>query len=303
MKLSIIIPVYRVEQTLERCIESVVGQDIDDCEILLIDDGSPDRCPDICDQWTRLDKRVKVVHKKNGGLSDARNVGLEKAQGEWVTFVDSDDFLERGTYAPLLQRLERSDIDLLEFPVLKWYGSPKQQRLTFDEHDYDDPERYWIGAEAYDHSYAWNKIYRRSLFDDVRFPKGKLFEDVWTLSRLIRKARRMATTSEGCYVYCWNPDGITANATGETLRQLLDAHLDAYAQLEQKRGEEIDLYYLRLANIQSDVCEMTGEEPRLKRRRVGLSTALKHPKLMFINIFGIKQFCLCNRRIHKMRTR
>jgi len=247
---------------------------------------------------------VKVVHKQNGGLSDARNAGLERAQGEWVTFVDSDDFVENDTYAPLLRRLEtEADIDLIEYPVLKWFGSPMQKKLTFDDKNYCNPEKYWIDGEAYDHCYAWNKIYRRSLFEGVRFPKGKLFEDVWTLSKIIRKAKRMTTTSTGCYVYCWNPDGITANATGETLRQLLEAHLDAYEQLEDKSGEEIDLYYLRMANIQSDVCEKTGEEPRLPARRTALSTALKHPKLMFIKIFGVKQFCLCNRLIHKMRTR
>jgi len=304
MKLSVIIPIYRVEQTLDRCIESVVGQDIDDCEILLIDDGSPDRCPAMCDQWAARDRRISVVHKQNGGLSDARNAGLERAKGDWVTFVDSDDFVEKGTYRQLLALLEQEpDIDLLEFPVVRWYGSEKQERLDFKNHTYDKAETYWIEGNAYDHCYAWNKIYRRQLFSEVRFPKGKLFEDVRALAELLKHAQKVATTDRGCYYYCWNPSGITATADGTTLRQLLDAHLEVLAGLKKKCGEAFSNYYLRVANIQSDVCELTGEPPRLTREKTSIVSALKHPKLLFIKLFGLKYFCLCNRRIHTMKSR
>lgn len=102
MLLSVIIPVYRVEHTLQRCVESVLSQGVDDMEVILVDDGSPDNCPVLCDGWAEKDARVKVIHKDNGGLSDARNAGIEMATGDYLTFVDSDDYVEDDTYPALL---------------------------------------------------------------------------------------------------------------------------------------------------------------------------------------------------------
>ena len=102
MKLSIVIPVYRVEATLDRCVESVLGQDVDDMEVILVDDGSPDNCPKMCDDWAERDVRIRVIHKENGGLSDARNVAIDIAKGDYITFVDSDDWMETGTYKAIL---------------------------------------------------------------------------------------------------------------------------------------------------------------------------------------------------------
>lgn len=98
MKLTVIIPVYRVEATLDRCVESVVRQHVPEMEIILVDDGSPDKCPQICDEWAQKDTRIHVIHKSNGGLSDARNAALDIAKGEIITFVDSDDYLADNTY-------------------------------------------------------------------------------------------------------------------------------------------------------------------------------------------------------------
>ena len=114
MKLSIIIPVYRVETTLNRCIESVVTQDFDDFELILVDDGSPDNCPQLCDSWAAKDRRISVIHKSNGGLSDARNAGIDMARGDYLTFIDSDDYLAEHTLAPLMQTLtQQPAIDIL----------------------------------------------------------------------------------------------------------------------------------------------------------------------------------------------
>ena len=115
MKLSIIIPVYRVEDTLNRCVESVLNQNLDDFEVILVDDGSPDKCPQMCDDWAEKNANIRVVHKPNGGLSDARNAGVEKAQGDYITFVDSDDYIATDTYQPLLATLARkTDVDIIE---------------------------------------------------------------------------------------------------------------------------------------------------------------------------------------------
>ena len=113
MKLSIIIPVYRVEDTLDKCVESVLKQDYDDMDIILVDDGSPDDCPQKCDDWAKKDTRIRVIHKANGGLSDARNTALDIVHGDYITFVDSDDFISLSTYGPLMDTLsKRQDIQL-----------------------------------------------------------------------------------------------------------------------------------------------------------------------------------------------
>ena len=144
MKLSIIIPVYRTEATLDKCVESVVSQDCHDMEVILVDDGSPDRCPALCDGWAAKDPRVRVVHKENGGLSDARNAGIDIATGTYVTFVDSDDYLADNTYRPLMDRLEETgDIDILEYPVYVHYNSIRQHVIDFNQ------ETTWHDMEAY----------------------------------------------------------------------------------------------------------------------------------------------------------
>ena len=232
MKLSIVIPVYRVEGTLDRCVESVLIQDVDDMEVILVDDGSPDSCPQMCDQWAVRDNRIQVIHKENGGLSDARNAGIDIAQGDMITFVDSDDWLEENTLAPLLAMM--GDADILEYSI--------HHRLTLPDYTYTDINDYWLSGQAYLHTYAWNKIYRRSLFDHVRFPYGKVFEDAWTLPLLLRQCHKVMTTSHGFYHYQWNPEGITAKADGHQLAMLLEAHLTNGMPVN-------DIYYLHLLNI------------------------------------------------------
>ena len=182
MKLTIIIPVYNVEATLERCIESVVHQDFNDYELILVDDGSPDSSPAICDKWAVKDQRIHVIHKENGGLSDARNAGLDIAQGDYITFIDSDDFIDPHTYTPLMSYLEdHPETDILEYPAVLFYNSEKQEDLRFPNQTvYHDMEDYWYHEKAYEHSYAWNKLYRKSLFDEARFPTGVVFEDICT---------------------------------------------------------------------------------------------------------------------------
>lgn len=294
MKLSIVIPVYGVESTLDRCLKSVMDQSFADYEVILVDDGSTDLSPQLCDDWARKDPRIKVVHQQNGGLSAARNTGIEQAQGDYITFIDSDDYIGEGTLETVMSRLDDS-IDLIEYPIWRFYGAPHQSLLQLTDTTYDDIADYWLDGQAYDHTYACNKVYRRRLFDGVRFPVGRVFEDAYTLPRLLRKVRHVATTSAGCYYYCWNAKGITSTAQGNELRQLLDAHLTTQMPMD-------DRYYLKLMNIQIDVCELTGDEPRLEPRAVKPSGNLSQIlKLTVLNIFGIKKLCSIIKIIHKVR--
>lgn len=283
MKLTVIIPVYCVEATLDRCVESVLRQDVSDMEVILVDDGSPDNSPKMCDDWATRDCRIHVIHKENGGLSDARNAALDIARGDYVTFVDSDDWISPDTYKPLLHQMD--DCDLLEYSIAG--------RLLLEDATYDNANDYWLQSKAYTHTYACNKIYKRSLFSIIRYPKGVIFEDVYTLPKLLQQASKITTTSRGHYHYCFNPNGITATADGTKLAQLLDAHVNSGMPID-------DAYYMYLVNIQMDVWEQTDAPPILKERKVKASSLYGKLKLkaIFINILGINKLCRINKLIH-----
>lgn len=283
MKLSVVIPVYKVEHTLDRCVRSVLQQHVADMEVILVDDGSPDRCPQMCEEWAAKDPRIHVIHKQNGGLSDARNAGIDVAQGEFITFVDSDDYISPDTYPPLLAMM--GDADILEYSIAA--------RLSLPERTYDNTNDYWTDSKAYTHTYAWNKIYRRSLFREIRYPKGKVFEDVYTLPKVLRSARRVVTTGKGFYHYCYNPQGITATADGRELAMLLEAHLQSGMPMD-------DTYYLYLLNIQTDVWERTNGAFKLPVWR--LQTTRLHGanklKAIVVNKLGIKTLCRIEKILH-----
>lgn len=294
MKLTIIIPVYNVEATLERCIESVVHQDFNDYELILVDDGSPDSSPAICDKWAVKDQRIHVIHKENGGLSDARNAGLDIAQGDYITFIDSDDFIDPHTYTPLMSYLEdHPKTDILEYPAVLFYNSEKQEDLRFPNQTvYHDMEDYWYHEKAYEHSYAWNKLYRKSLFDEARFPTGVVFEDICTLHKLLEKTQVLATINQGCYYYCFNPQGITATADGPALRMHLLHHV-SILNSSQRRDADFQQYYYKVLNIQIDTYMATGDLPMLPDFQLNPSYFKGSDKLKVIlfNILGINQLC------------
>ena len=303
MKLSIIIPVYRVEDTLDKCVESVLKQDYDNMEIILVDDGSPDNCPQKCDDWARKDTRIRVIHKANGGLSDARNAALDIVQGDYITFVDSDDFISLSTYGQLMDTLsKRQDINILEYPVFINYRSPKQRKLDFTEETvYDNIFDYWYKGQAYLHSYACNKIYRASLFEEIRFPRGIVFEDIHTLPLLLKKAKTIMTTGKGLYYYSQNPSGITATADGNALRMLLQPHVEIIKD-SKLRDTLFQTYYLHVLNIQMDVYEQTSDDPILPQ--IHLNPQYFNGKQQFkavaLNILGIKRLCITNKILHKI---
>lgn len=297
MKLSIVIPIYNVEDTIDRCVESVLHQGIDDFEVILVDDGSPDRSGEICDEWTRKDTHITVIHRTNGGLSAARNSGIEKATGELITFVDSDDYLKEGTYCAIMPIAEKHDI--VEFPVCRLFKSSQQQTLSFSYQIFTDKKAYWLEAKGYTHTYAWNKIYKRSLFDHIRYPAGRVFEDAATFPKLLLAAKDICTTHQGLYYYCWNDEGITAKAKGPELESLLHGHLESLKLWHDAA------YYLHVLNIQMDVYEMTGKPPFLPFKRINpFGTGLdskQRMKAIMLNLFGLKGICKINKMIHRWK--
>lgn len=303
MKLSIIIPVYRTAHTLDRCVESVLAQQYTDMEIILVDDGSPDNCPKKCDEWAITDTRITVIHQSNCGLSGARNAGIKKATGDYLTFVDSDDFIAPDTYQPLMELLSRrTDIDILEYPYIWHSGSSDERAVLFQNTEYSDIISYWLKGYAYEHTYAWNKIFKKELFANVCFPIGKVFEDVATLPLLAQQAKCIVTTDIGRYHYWLNPNGITNKAKGTELSMLLDAHMAMAIYPEILNDSR---FYMNALNIQMDVFEFTGHSPILPNRIINpFATGLSFKnrlKAVALDLIGIKNICKLNTLFHKIQ--
>ena len=209
--ISVIIPVYKVEKYLCRCVDSVLEQTYTNMEIILVDDGSPDNCPVMCDEYARQDSRVKVIHQENAGLSGARNAGIDMAQGQWLAFVDSDDYLA----ADFLERLYQACVDTgSSLSVCRWEYVRGE---TIPEHGTGET-RVYTGREMLANLYVpdgayfvvvWNKLYRKELFEDIRYPLGRIHEDEATTYRIYDKVKKAAYVDRSLYGYFVTPVSIT----------------------------------------------------------------------------------------------
>lgn len=203
--LSIITPVYNVEAYLDRCVQSVLSQSYRNIEMVLIDDGSTDGSGALCDKWAQEDSRVVVIHKENGGVSSARNAGLVRSKGDFLTFVDPDDFISPETYTVnMTYLLKHQDVDILQYPYCNYFNED-------DIRDYHKPAsalligskqifRNWWSGTPLEYT-AWNKIYRRELWNDVRFNVGHISEDTLLVSLFAIKARAVFISDKGLYYY------------------------------------------------------------------------------------------------------
>ena len=260
MLLTVIIPVFKTEQTLARCVESVLTQDVQGgMEVILVDDGSTDNCPILCDEWAERDNRIRVVHQENKGLGAARNAGIDLATGKYVTFVDSDDYLAADTYPKLLQRLE----ELPEADILEYELHPTKEGetdLTLTNAVYSDAREYWLQTRAWWHSYAWNKIYRRELFNEVRYADNIFCEDILLLVQMLERNPIVATAHLGTYQYIWNDDGLTANVTAKKVRELLETQIYAKEAMRMSLFTKGGIDFLRaMLYRQIDLYRLSGE--------------------------------------------
>jgi glycosyltransferase involved in cell wall biosynthesis len=206
---SVIVPVYNVEKYLGRCVDSILGQTYDNLEVILVDDGSTDGCPAICDDYSLNDSRVKVIHKENGGLSDARNAGIEAMSGELVGFVDSDDYIERDMYEYLLSGMRNGAVGIACCPQIDTYEYRKYYNVSNVDETFDSvaalEDLFFDRRE----NYAWNKLYRAELWDGVRFPKGMNFEDIATVYKTYERARNVMYLREPKYYYIHRKSSIS----------------------------------------------------------------------------------------------
>ena len=180
--ISVIVPIYKVEEYLDRCVESLVNQTYKNLEIILVDDGSPDNCPKMCDDWAKKDSRIKVVHKKNGGLSDARNAGFEVATGDIISFIDSDDWIEPEMFETMLSQMEKDDSDIVSCGV-NWVEENGSVIRTVTVSEDSVRDTHTAMQELINDNrvkqHVWNKLYKYDMIKDIPFEKGKYHEDVF----------------------------------------------------------------------------------------------------------------------------
>jgi len=211
--ISIIVPIYKVENYIRCCIDSILNQTYRNLEIILVDDGSPDNCPGICDEYKGIDKRIKVIHKKNGGLSSARNAGLDIASGQYIGLIDSDDFIESDMYEALYAASEKYNADI---SVCGRYIVEGNRITSYS--DTEEPKVYnryqalrqIVLDDFYNgiNNYAWDKLYKKSLFDNIRYPEGKHFEDIFTTYKLFSISSKIVHIQSPKYYYLQREDSI-----------------------------------------------------------------------------------------------
>ena len=253
--LTVVIPVYNVEKYLKRCVESVIAQDWKKYEILLVDDGSTDHSPQICDNYVKTYDFISVIHKENGGLSEARNTGLSQAKGEYVYFPDSDDWIEPDTFIALAEALESQKFDIISFN--REFIKGEEDVIISDPVETQVFEGKDAFVEMLKHSYitgfANDKIYRKSLFmdHDILFPKGKYYEDLGTNYKLFLSAKKVYATNQKYYHYLIdNPDSITQSWNEKKFRDMFGFYKEVFysdfvrSQLNQEELHISQLYYV-----------------------------------------------------------
>ena len=247
-KISIIIPIYKVEDYISKCIKSVIAQSYHNLEIILIDDGSPDRCGDICDDYAERDSRIRVIHRQNGGISAARNSGLEVATGEYVLFVDSDDYIhpdmvERMHDVALNKQADVVVCDYVKVNEDEEIEIPEESRQVIDITE-DNRLNYMLGETKIIFTVVWNKLYKRKLFQNIRFPEGKLHEDEFVTYKLLHSAGKVCYLKDAFYYYVQRTSSIMGEGINLKTLQRLDAFQERML-FYQKRNMQ-DYYYQML---------------------------------------------------------
>ena len=243
--ISVIVPIYNVEKYLHQCLKSIVNQTYKNLEIILVDDGSPDNCPKICDEYSRKDKRIKVIHKENGGLSSARNAGLDVVTGEYISFIDSDDMIDEKFIETLYNLCKENNCDISECNLQRFEKEVVKKADNYDKKIYTNYEmqrRLYIPEYFIRGIVVWNKLYKRYLYDDIRFPVGKINEDEFATYKVLYKCRSsICVTEEELYYYRINENSIMGQKFNPKRLDVLDA-FEERKEFYKSKGEN-ELYF------------------------------------------------------------
>lgn len=244
--ISVIVPVYKVEKYLNKCVQSIVNQSYKNLEIILVDDGSPDKCPQMCDDWSKKDSRIKVIHKENGGVSSARNMGIDIAKGEYIGFVDSDDLVEQNMYNFLVEFLVKNNLDMVNCNLLEispddffknkvFNIDAKENRVISSLNSYDDIILYKNSHGI--NPYACCKLFKRSLLVDIRFDIDiGIGEDLLFCLEYIKRIKKIGLVESKLYFYNRQNQSATQTFTNKkiTLTQVHEIILNMNLNFSKK---------------------------------------------------------------------
>ena len=292
---SIIIPVYKVEQYLKRCMDSILNQTYQNIEVILVNDGSPDNCPALCDEYAKIDSRVRVIHKENGGLSSARNVALNTVKGDYVFFVDSDDWIALDTLEVLNEYMEK-DYDMISFQVTYLTEEKNVEKGEKNPKDMDVSQ--YIDASflgRYDF-FVTTKIFKAEVFNNVRFLEGRNYEDLEIMHRLFLNMEKVVGLDYFLYYYWKGNEGAITNTI--TMKNIQDHYLSAneiyhaskkYLEDRGKDASNIVAWYkVEMSQLYIDYLKSTDKDAELFakikseiiKEKVNFNRLLKQPRYL-----------------------
>lgn len=271
-KISVIVPVYNVEQYLSKCIESILKQTYKNIEIILVDDGSTDQSGKMCEKFKEKDDRIKVIHKENGGLSDARNVGIEVAGGQYYSFIDGDDYLENDALESMLEAALSTNSEIAICNIMRFYDDG----TTSEFYNPANVKETWTDNKRFDslnQPSVCNKLFDSKIFENIRFPYGKFYEDTYVYHELLYRANSVALTGKTGYWYLSRKNSILGRpiytdryfdfveAVYQRAKFLVDKQVQPY-------GDEACLsLYAALANAEKNVEESKENKEKFSKAR------------------------------------
>lgn len=269
-KISVIVPFYNVENYANRCINSIVNQTYKNLEIILVDDGSKDSSGIICDEWKDKDSRITVIHKQNGGLSDARNEGIKYATGEYIAFIDSDDFIDKDMFEVLYNNIKETDSQI---SVCKYIQVEDDEKFKFIK---SKEKTMYSKREAIEEllsekkitNHAWNKLYKKELFKTIRYPKGRNFEDIGTTYKLFSECDRIVYSPCECYAYIVRGNSITGNVSEKSLLDQVFLVKERYEYIDKKFNLKNNNFINRIYFIyryHMSICKFLNKEVYYKK--------------------------------------
>lgn len=285
--ISVIIPIYNVEKYLDKCVDSVIKQTHKNLEIILVDDGSSDNCPKLCDKWAKKDKRIKVIHKENGGISDARNVGIDSAIGRYIYFLDSDDYIDEDMLENLYNDMIKNKSKISTCGFI--YETENKKETYYCKENYVENSEQVLKRIFQDNDISiclWDKLYQSDLFDEIRFPKGKIHEDTATLYRLIDKAKIISHIPKAQYHYVKRQGSITNSKFDEKQLDIIFFREEIVLFIKEKYPnilEEAEIFYIQQLNKSIVLCnknELKKQYKMLKKKlKIYFPRIMKNSKM------------------------
>ncbi len=277
-KISVIVPIFKVEKYLSRCVDSLINQTYKNIEIILVDDGSPDKCPEICDDYAKKDNRIMVVHKKNGGLSDARNVGMKLISGELTSFIDSDDYVSLDFFETLYNTMVLENSDIVECNVVKFY-----EDSLFDNYDDDLKITNYntinglsaLISQSSFHQHVWNKLYKSKLILDIPYAVGKLNEDEFWTYQIFGRAKKITKINKTMYYYFQRESSIMGNKYNLRRLDALEAKSIRQKYIEHNFRElsyqaKVDFFASCIFACQSSMKYLSSKDKKVAKRKIKL---------------------------------